>query len=302
MKELQNKLFITIDVEPDCDIHWNRSKPLTFKSVVYGIPKLLRPIWDKYNINPIYFISPEVVMDEECCKLLNEEIKKGAILGAHLHSEYILPHITIKDPSGKPSKEYPCYAHSAKVEFEKLKNLTSLIKKKLGVNPIWYRAARYGADIDTIKSLAKLGYKYDSSITPDINWSNQGGPNHSKAPKQPYLISKQNFYTAAKCKKESSGIIEVPITISGKRGGILGKVLPNKWFFYRWLRPSTMTLREMKFLIKQFKRSYESPTLVMMFHSMEIIPNASPYTRSKRGQKYFLNKIEKIIKFYQEKT
>ena len=296
MKFLQNKFFITIDVEPDCDIHWNRSNPLTFESILCGISKILRPIWDKYSIKPIYFVSPEVVMNKECCRILKEEINKGAIIGAHLHSEYIKPKVTIKNFTRKPSEEFPCYAHSTKIEYEKIKNLTSLIKKELGIKPIWYRAARYGADLNTIKSLARLDYKYDSSITPGINWADQKGPNHTNAPKQPYYISKNNYYKKAPNQKESMGVIEVPITISGKRFGLLGKFLPDKWLFYKWLRPSHMTLIELKSLIRVFKNKYNKPTLTMMFHSMEIIPNKSPFVRNKLMQKIFLDKIESCIK------
>jgi len=294
MKKINN-LLITIDVEPDCDTHWNRSNPPTFESVIYGIPRLLRPIWNKYKINPIYFVSPEVVMNKECCLILKEEIKKGAIIGAHLHSEYIEPNKT--EVKGKPSSEYPCYAHSTQIEFEKIKNLTRLIKKDLGVKPILYRAARFGADLDTIKSLKKLGYKYDSSVTPEINWKKQGGPDHSKAPLQPYWISKENYYKSTN-EKESTGIIEVPITINGKRL----RFTPDSWIFYKWLRPSIMTLIEMKNLVKKMKKDYKDPTLVMMFHSMEIIPNKSPYVRNKFMQKLFLSRLVKIIKYIQTKN
>ena len=213
---MEDKFYVTIDVEPDCDINWNRSNPLTFESVIYGIPKLLRPIWDEFKIKPIYFVSPEVVMNEKCCEVLKKEISKGAVVGTHLHSEYVEPNMTIKKAEGLPSKEYPCFAHSTKIEYEKIKNLTKLIKKKLGVQPIWYRAARFGADIDTIKSLKKLGYKFDSSVTPGIDWRKQGGVNHSSAPVQPYLISKDDYYKSAG-REGGTGIIEVPITILGKR-------------------------------------------------------------------------------------
>ena len=81
------------------------------------------------------------------------------------------------------------------VESAKIKNLTELIENKLGVRPVSYRAARYGADLDTIKALQKLGYKVDSSVTPEMNWRSQGGPDHSRAPKQPYFISQTDYYS-----------------------------------------------------------------------------------------------------------
>lgn len=298
MEELKNKFLITIDTEPDCDIHWKRSKPLTFISVIKGIPNLLRPIWDEYGIKPIYFVSPEVVMNKQCCQVLKNEVGKGAIIGAHLHSEYIEPNITIHNPEGKSSLEYPCYAHNKKVEYEKIRNLTKLIEKNIGVKPIWYRAARYGADLDTIKSLSKLGYMYDSSVTPHINWEKQGGPDHSKAPEQPYWISKNNYYASSN-QNESAGVKEIPLTISKRRFGIMNLFLPDNWLFYNWLRPSHMTIFEQKRLVKRFIRQYNEPTFCMMFHSMEIIPKKTPFVRNQFMQEIFLRKIKVMIKFTQ---
>ncbi len=292
------KLIVTIDTEPDCDIKWRRSDPLTFTSVTEGIPQLLRPLWDKYNVNPIYFVSPEVVYDRSCCKVLEGEIKRGAIIGTHLHSEYIEPDITIRDPAGLSSGEFPCYAHEREIEYNKIKNFTELIRNNLDFRPVWYRAARYGADLDTIKSLAELGYRYDSSVTPGIDWSSIKGPDHSKAPLQPYWISRNSYYKEAD-ETESTGIKEYPITITGKRFGFLGMLLPDKWLFFNWLRPTHMTVFEQKALIKKITKNYKDPVFTLMFHSMEIMINKTPFVRNRIMQKRFLSNLESIIKHIQ---
>jgi len=289
---MKNTFCISIDTEPDCDINWKRSKPLTFESVNTGIPKILRPIWNCYGIKPVYFVSPEVVKNDQCCETIKKEIELGAEIGAHLHPEYIEPHLKYDDASGTNSNEFPCLAYDDSTEFEKLKNLTELIKNKLQVTPVSYRAARYGADIGTIHILIKLEYQVDSSVTPHINWAKKGGVDHSRAPEQPYFIDYENYY-----KEGKSQLLEVPITISGKRAPFL----PEKWLFYKWLRPSHMTALEMKLLIKEFIKKYDTPVLNMMFHSMEIIPKKSPFVRTAFGQKLFLKRIEKTIKYLLKK-
>lgn len=283
---------ITIDTEPDCDIHWKRSQPLVFESVLSGIPDILRPIWNTNNIKPVYFVSPEVINNEQCCQILKNEIKSGAEIGAHLHSEYIEPQMKYNQAGGTVSSEFPCFAYSDDVEYEKIKNLTGLIKQKLNIQPISYRAARYGADLATVKSLEKLGYKVDSSVTPNINWSSVGGPDHSTAPKQPYFVDNENLY-----KSGSMKILEVPITISKRRLPFL----PDKWMSYRWLRPTHMTAFEMKRLVNEFLANFENPVLNMMFHSMEIIPGKTPFVRTKPGQKLYLHRLKKIIQYMTEK-
>ena len=155
------------------------------------------------------------------------------------------------------------------------------------MKPVWYRGARFGADIDTIQCLKQLGYQYDSSVTPNIDWTDKGGPDHRQAPEKRYYISEQDIHIAG-----NSTIQEVPITIRGKRWGVIGKLLPENWLFYQWLRPTHMTYIEMKHLIKQLKERKE---LVMMFHSMEIMINKTPYVRMKWMQKYYLWRLEKIL-------
>jgi hypothetical protein len=291
------KLIVTIDTEPDCDTSWRRSSPLSFTSVTQGIPRILRPIWDRHGIKPVYFISPEVVRDDECCAVLKKEIGRGAVIGAHLHSEYIEPNVTITDPAGRVSSEFPCYAHETEIECAKIKNLTDLIINRLDYRPVWYRAARYGADLDTIRILSELGYQYDTSVTPGINWSRIGGPDHSRAPLQPYWVSRNNLYEESE-KDDSLGIMEYPVSIMGKRLGAFGAFLPDTWLFYNWLRPTHMTVIEQKMLIRNLLKKYADPVFVMLFHSMEIMINRTPFVRNRLMQKRFLNNLEKIISFF----
>jgi hypothetical protein len=279
---------ITIDTEPDCDVHWKRSQPLTFDSVTFGIPSILRPIWDKFSIKPVYFVSPEVIENDQCCRILKEEIGRGAEIGTHLHSEYIGPQRKHEDIAGTTSYEFPCFAYDAEIESAKIKNLTELIENKLSIKPISYRAARYGADLDTIKSLEKLGYKVDSSVTPDTDWRKHGGPDHSRAPKQPYFISQTDYYSSG-----NGSILEVPITVSGKRFPFL----PDRWMFYRWLRPTHMTACEMRSLVADFAGKYSSPVLNMMFHSMEVLPGKTPFVRTKLGQKMYLSRLNSVLRY-----
>lgn len=278
------KLYITIDTEMDSSSHWVKQFPPHYTSVIDGIPKLLRPIWDKYDICPIYFVSPEVLYEEKCCEILKQEITKGAIIGAHLHPEYIEPDSIWGEGIEKVTPQFPCLAYETSVEKEKLRNLTNLIEDKLGVHPIWYRAARFGADDDTMKILHELGYQYDSSVTPHIDWRVKGGPNHSMEPEEKY---------------QRNGITEVPITIRGKRFGILGRLLPENWLFYTWLRPTHMFLAEEKALVRRCANQEQD--LIMMFHSMEIMINKTPYVRNQFMQHYYLWRLNQTIQYAKKK-
>ena len=294
----ERKIYVTLDTEMDSDIHWKKFYPPQYSSVLQGIPQLLRPIWDKYNVHPIYFVSPEVLYDENCVAILRQEVDKGAVIGAHLHPEYILPDSIWGDGMELVVPKFPCYGYSDEIEEEKLANLTDLIEEKIGIRPIWYRAARFGADEETIAILQRLGYKYDSSITPYINWRNKGGPNHSKSLNRPYFIKDKTIYTEDRDNR--NGIQEYPVTIMGKRLGFLGKFLPDNWLFYSWLRPTQMTLIELKSIINRMVLENIQEG-VMMFHSMEIMINKTPYVRNKWMQNYYLWRLDKALAYAAKK-
>jgi hypothetical protein len=289
-------MLVTIDTEPDCDTRWARSSPLAFTSVTDGIPRLLRPIWDRTRLKPLYFVSPEVLEDDASCRVLRDEAERGAILGAHLHSEYVPPAVTVPNPAGVSSAEFPCYAHATEIERAKIETLTARMEERLGSRPIWYRAARFGADLDSLRSLAALGYRYDSSVTPAVSWATKRGPDHSKAPLQPYWVGRDDLYAPVE-RETSLGVLEVPVTILGRRFGPLGPLLPENWMAYRWLRPSVMTGLELRGVVDEMVVRFERPQLVMMFHSMEIMPGRSPYVRTAFGQQRFLRRLESVLEY-----
>lgn len=290
MKRKQcRRAWITIDTEMDADIHWKKSWPPEYTSVCEGIPRILRPIWERYQVHPVYFVSPEILYSEECCSVLREEVRLGAVIGAHLHPEYIEPDSHWGEEIDKITPWFPNSACSTEEEYEKIANLTELIVSKLRVKPVWYRGARFGADLDTIHSLARLGYQYDSSVTPNIDWTSKGGPDHSRAPAGRYAIAADNMY-----QEGGAGVVEIPVTILGKRWGLIGRLLPDNWLFYRWLRPTHMTYLEMKQMVKSLRNQND---LVMMFHSMEIMINKTPYVRNRWMQRYYIWRLEKILSY-----
>lgn len=290
------RIYVTLDTEMDSDKGWVKHYPAEYTSITEGIPQMLRPIWDKYKVHPIYFVSPEVLYDGACVEVLKTEIEKGAVIGAHLHPEYIEPDNIFGEGMEKVKPQFPCLGYADEVEYEKLKKLTDLIEQKLLVKPIWYRAARFGADDATIRSLYRLGYQYDSSVTPGIDWSSKGGPNFQNGLSRTYRISKYDICKEAESDEDFSGICEIPVTIGKKRWGIIGRFLPEHWLFYQWLRPTHMTYFELRHMLKQLDKNGMKEN-VLMFHSMEIMIHKTPYVRNKWMQKYYLWRLEGIIKY-----
>jgi peptidoglycan/xylan/chitin deacetylase (PgdA/CDA1 family) len=258
---MQKWLAVTIDTEGDraCPFFGNRWGPLTqtFHSVVDGIPRL-RSIWDKLCVMPVYLTTPEVLSSPDSVDVLKQEQRAGAEIGTHLHI----------------GTEFPCNVPD---EYQHLERVTSLYEQALGSAPRSYRAGRYGANDRTLATLQRLGYTVDTSVTPYVNWSPQGGPDYTTHPIKPYWVG---------------DVLEVPVTILGPRAW-----WPfNGWSRYRWLRPSTATVEQLRRIVDDAAdRGLE--VLNMMFHTMELIPGASPYVRTSVGAQLYLRRLETAIAY-----
>lgn len=299
-------LVITIDTEVDRSLTWKTSDPVTFRSMTEGIPQRLQPLFNKYGARPTYLISPEVLQDDLSVNVL-KSLEGEYELATHLHGEFIEPEkkFTDRDYAGVSTLDFPC-DYGEDLEFSKLESLTRLFKKKFGFRPVSYRAGRFGASGNTIRSLEKLGYKTDTSVTPHKCWD--GHIDFTSAPEIPYFPSKSDI-----TKTGDSNIIEIPVTILEYRwpvrmgGRILHKLPVHKlsdlgeWLAAPlWLRPTFSTATQMVQVIKRYrkKHSNRSPVVLnMMFHSTEVVPRCSPYTANESDCAEFLNQVGEVLKY-----
>jgi hypothetical protein len=264
-------------------------KPLQFSSITEGIPRIIFPFTRRYDIKPVYFVSPEVLGDSRATDILKEERDRGAEIAAHLHAEHLPGHVN----RGKVNS-FACSDYPDAVENEMIRELHYNISQSFGVRATSYRAGRFGADVATISILKELGYTIDSSVTPHIDWSRKGGPDFRGFPDQPYFVDvdSNDFKRASGI----SQILEVPVTIGSKRLPFL----PDQWFFWRWLRPSFMLGLELRKLVDDFLSSHSHKNIIVlciMFHSTELMPAMSPYVRSSFGQKLFAQRLEDMITY-----
>ena len=252
---------VTIDTEGDraCPFFANRWGPLTgqFHSVLDAIPEL-RGIWNKFSVRPVYLATPEVLSSPACIDVLKAEQNAGAEVGTHLHIGDV----------------FPC---NVPEEGEHLQRLTSLFEQAFGTLPRCYRAGRYGTNDRTLDTLRELGYTVDTSVTPHVDWSGQGGPDYTGYPMQPYW---------------TRGILETPVTVLGVRNW-----WPfNGWSKYRWLRPSVATGDQLKSVV-DLACDMGITVLNMTFHTMELVPGASPYVRTFVGTYFYLMRLETVIAY-----
>ena len=143
---------------------------------------LAQELFNKYGIIPTYCIDYPVVEDDVAIGILKEWAEQGeCIIGTHLHP-------WVSPPYNEEVTRANSYAGNLPYEQEKgkLATLTDLIEKKTGQRPEIYKAGRYGAGPNTAQILKELGYKVDTSVVADTNFSHDHGPNFIGLPTQPY--------------------------------------------------------------------------------------------------------------------
>jgi hypothetical protein len=305
-KQLMNKyLVITIDVEPDCSPNWRYSDPLTFNGVHEGIAKRLQPLFNKYGITPTYLIN-NVVLEDDASIQTFRQLEGKFELGTHLHPEFIEPGKTEFDYRGKKGIANSCF-YPADIEFEKIKSITELFKKQFTYDPISFRAGRFSAGSNTLKSLVKLNYKVDTSVTPNVKWDDrtrEKAVDFRGAPAQPYWPKDEKIIS----EKDNGNLLEVPVSIIReplRLTGYIKHVIKKKRIPYKgskaiWLRPKFSTTEQFKKIVEEMTDEYVSRDNIvfnMMFHNVEVMPGLSPYSTTEEDCRQYMQSLEWFFKY-----
>lgn len=286
-------MVVSIDTECDKGPDWEIQRPLRFRSVIEGIPRVLMPLFERYGVKPTFLLSPEVIQNDECVKVLST--LDNCELGTHLHGEFVEP----QADSAAARTHTPQLLYAPGVERAKLTNLTNLFEDRFGYRPTSFRAGRFGLSEHTLCFLSELGYLVDSSVTPFRTHYFEGRAvrNYWGAPLQPYFPLSWEVRRPGKL-----SVLEVPVTIINpllmrwpkwvlrhmsdrtrwhkRMLGRLGKRVPEAV----WLRPQRSTPEQLIAAADTAVRacSDDGPVVLnMMYHSVEIIPGASPYAQTK---------------------
>jgi len=304
-------LIVTIDTECDKKTDWSIRYPLQFESVVKGIPDFFTPIFEEYGIKPTYLLSPEVIKNDNCVRVLKDAKEKGAELGTHLHIEFVEPFEEI-NPKWTIKMQNLL---SKKYEYEKLRNLTNLFKGRFGYNPTSFRAGRFGISKNTLPILYKLGYLVDSSVVPYHAWRDIGGYTEFwDCDSLPYFPSTNNQKVRGNLE-----ILEMPVTVGRTLYSSISKTIlrtipkfPKAWalprlFFKDSFRPVILrptlkngTINNLKKLVDEKignAKKQNDIFLNMMFHNVDFFPQMSPYCDSQDKHTYLKNTLTKILSY-----
>jgi hypothetical protein len=283
-------LAVSIDVEPDCTPNWVYSDPLTFRGVSTGIKDILQPLFNKYDVSPTYLIN-NVVLENKGAIEVFKSLDGVVELGTHLHPEFIAPEKLHDDYAGKKGEANCCFL-PPDIEAQKIFNITQLFYKQFGYMPASFRAGRFSAGINTMKTLIELGYKVDSSVTPGVAWndkSREGIVDYTRQNSLPYWCDNTSFPGSGNRKS----ILEIPVSIEYTRKLFIKSKLT-------WLRPFYSSVNEMIRLSRKIISSTpadQSVILNMMFHNVEVMPALSPYAHDQASANKLVQQIEDYLKW-----
>lgn len=305
-----NPVFcVTIDTECDKSAGWKVQQPLSYQNITDGVGRYLQPLFERYQVKPTYLLSPEIMMHASTAAYFKTLTGK-AELGTHLHSEFIEPDASL----GTDNTNLFQFELDPETEYQKLENLTNFFRTTFGYNPLSFRAGRFGLSRHTLGILEKLGYKTDSSVTPDTWWmlNRHKGVSFLGAPYQPYFPDEKDFRKKGRLK-----ILEVPVTtlntkLTGWPAGLKRLINPenkiqrniisrlvNPPENLRWFRPTFSSAAEMLQIAglsdKLATGGNQPAVLCMMFHSNEYTLKTSPYSQSETALNALKEKLEGIL-------
>ncbi len=289
----KKKFLITIDTEGDNLWNWHEGMPIRTDCVEY-LPRF-QELCNKFEFKPTWLTNYEVIMDDRYVEFIQKVESSGTgELGMHLHAWSTPPDYKIPvEENGQPYLiEFP-----EDIMEEKIKTMTELIISRTGIKPVSHRAGRWAMDDRYFRLLVKYGYKYDCSVTPYIDWSDNlgwtkgfGGSDYSAYSEKAYI--------------DNTGIIEIPMTIKKTDNfiwpdtlsarGVLGAVRRVIEKTPIWLRPNGNNLNSMRYLVNKAV-SNNDDYIMFMLHSSEMMPGGSPVFKTEESIEKMYKDVEAVF-------
>ena len=299
-------LAVTIDTEED---NWGEYALAWY--TVHNLERVLRlqQIFDARGLRPTYLISYPVATSSRAVEILGGCLERGACeIGTHPHPWNTPPLEEARTPANSFISHLP-----PDLQFRKIKTLHDAIAANFGAPPTSYRSGRWGFSDDVARTLIRLNYKVDTSISPVYDWTPYGGPNYWHNPPDPFRFEMQ-----ASADHAGGELLEVPATIDfvqsrrtlaqsvyrsiDRRFSLGGKSLAllskTGLLNHVCLSPETHSAAHMIRLIRAM-RDRGTKVVNMFFHSPSLLENSSPFVKTSADVTAFLARIDEVLAFAQ---
>ena len=311
---MKRYLFITIDTEED---NWGEYVSRPSVENIYRIPRL-QEIFDRHSAVPTYLVNYPVASDAKAVRILNDIRKRGGCeIGSHLHPWNTPP----LEEEGIP-RNY--FMHNLPVGLirRKMETLQGTIRKNFGVEPVSFRAGRWGFGPGVASVIRSMGYRVDTSMTPFCEWDEyEGGAVFGLKNNRMFYFNENEFTPPRgrgrrRTAEGGAYLLQVPPTMGFLQPYfVLADLMRNmarRAFFsrlrapgileklrlmnYRWLSPENTHVGDMIRLSRRVLGKGH-PFLNMFFHSTSLGPGKSPFIKTEGDVDEMLGRIDAYLQF-----
>lgn len=296
--ERRPQLFVVVDTEEEFDWTAGYSRAHTSVTAMKHVHRG-QAIFDRFGIRPAYVIDfPVAAQRDGYAPLLEIAADRRCQIGAHLHPWVNPPYDETVNVRNSFTMNLP-----PALQRSKLRVLCDAIGEQFGAHPRVFKAGRYGLGGVTAALLEEMGFDTDTSVSPRLDFSSEGGPDFRAFDAGPFFLTPR--------------LLEVPCTIefTGWAGrwrqplqawaartsigpvgaaGVLARLgMVNRIM----LSPEGNTFEEMRQLTLALVERGER-TFTFSFHSPSLAPGHTPYVRSADDLSAFLRTIERYCEFF----
>lgn len=299
-------LIVAVDLEAEFD--WYGPRLRTHHSVCNVREQVLaHKVFDRFGVRPTYLVDYAAATQANGYGPLREWVaSRKCEIGAHLQAWENPPFV-------EELGERTSYNHNlpAWLQKEKLHRLTEAICSNIGVQPVVYRAGRYGIGEEMAWILRALDYQIDMSVLPGTDLRRQHGPDFRRAFNRPYWFGRDRE------------LLEIPLTV-GFCGLLSSPALPRALspdlysllsqprvqrvhgpgFFARLglleritLTPEGISIAEMKRLTRDLL-ARGNRVFSLNYHSSSLLPGYTPYVRNAGDLDRFLARIASYLEIF----
>jgi hypothetical protein len=292
-------LLVVVDTEEEFDWSAGFDRANTGVAHMREIERF-QGVCDEFGVRPVYVVDHPIATQEESAAPLRAILARGGCeVGAHLHP-WVTPPF---DEEVNARNSYPGNL-PRELERAKIAALVRAIRDGLGVRPLSYKAGRYGFGPNTAALLVEHGFEVDLSPFPPFDLGEDGGPDWSGAPVEPFWL-------------EGGRLLSIPTT-----GGYVGWASGAGPAAFRLAsRPALRRARLPGILARlgAVERLHLSPegyapehhrritrsllargvrVFTFALHSPSVLPGCTPYVRNDAELLRFLDACRRYFEFF----
>lgn len=293
-----------LQVVIDTEIEFDWTKPFARHDAAVSsieMQHLAQEILTDYGIKPTYVVDYPIATQPSSLAVLRSFLATGnCLIGSHLHP-------WINPPFDEPITSFNSYPGNLDpaLERRKLECLTAAIVEGFGVQPVIYKAGRYGIGPATPSTLSALGYEIDMSVVPHTDFGFDGGPDFRSLPDRPYWFGDRGDLLEIPLSRGFSGLTAPlgPSVFAAVQSGLgraihLGAILSRTGLLERaTLTPEGISTASHRRLMRSM-HDQGHRVFTMTFHSPSLAPGHTPYVRTDADLQKFLDRMRSLLDFF----